>query len=202
MARSLIERAEALATQRLAGDLTTLASGPTDASRREAGKRLQKQFLGPINVLTVRWATDARAIDALIAALGELALSALTASRLEFRQDFIELLPSERVGARLLRRAGVTGWVANFLVLTADGVAKAELDFAFPDLRICIEVDGRAAHSGGRAFDRDRRRQNDLSLDGWLVLRFTWHQIVNEPEWVIGQIRLAIATRSRLAGIS
>ena len=37
---SVTERAEALATQRLAGDLTTLASGPTDASRREAGARL------------------------------------------------------------------------------------------------------------------------------------------------------------------
>lgn len=34
-----------------------------------------------------------------------LALSALAASRLEFREDFIELLPSESVGARLLRRA-------------------------------------------------------------------------------------------------
>lgn len=33
------------------------------------------------------------------------ALSALTASRLEFREDFIELLPSESVGAKLLRRA-------------------------------------------------------------------------------------------------
>ena len=77
MARSLIERAEALATQRLAGDLTTLASGPTDASRREAGKRLQKELLGPITVLTVRWATDARAIDALIAALGDSGLDPL-----------------------------------------------------------------------------------------------------------------------------
>ena len=68
---SVTERAEALATQRLAGDLTTLASGPTDASRREAGARLQKELLGPINVLTERWATDARATDALIAALGD-----------------------------------------------------------------------------------------------------------------------------------
>ena len=71
MARSLIERAEALAAERLAGDLTTIAAGTTDASRREAGARLQRELLGPINVLTERWATDARAIAALIAALGD-----------------------------------------------------------------------------------------------------------------------------------
>ena len=46
-----------------------------------------------------------RPFRVLLGTLLVLALSALTASRLEFRQDFIELLPSESVGARLLRRA-------------------------------------------------------------------------------------------------
>lgn len=41
----------------------------------------------------------------LLCTLVVLALSAAAASRLQFRQDFIELLPSESVGARLLRRA-------------------------------------------------------------------------------------------------
>lgn len=46
-----------------------------------------------------------RPLRVLFAALVVLGLSALAASRLEFREDFIELLPSESVGARLLRRA-------------------------------------------------------------------------------------------------
>ncbi len=46
-----------------------------------------------------------RPLRVLFCTLLVLALSAFTASHLEFREDFIELLPSESVGARLLRRA-------------------------------------------------------------------------------------------------
>jgi len=152
--------------------------------------------------LQLRWVTHQEWADAVPARLGRGRIGAKRLRELTLRIAEGTHSDGERRMAHLLRRAGVTGWVANFVVCTASGIPKAELDFAFPDLRICIEVDGRAAHSGAKAFDRDRRRQNDLALDGWLVLRFTWAQIVNEPEWVSGQIRLAIANRSRLARIS
>ena len=99
----------------------------------------------------------------------------------------------ERRCARLFRAAGITDWVANYVVRDQHGRPRAELDFAFPHLRLCIEIDGRAAHSGTKAFEHDRRRQNALSLDGWTVLRFTWHQLVYEPEWVVAQVRTAMA---------
>lgn len=99
----------------------------------------------------------------------------------------------ERRCARLLRAAGITGWVANHVLRDHLGRPRAELDFAFPDLLLYIEIDGREAHSGATAFDRDRRRQNALSLEGWTVLRFTWHQLVHEPEWVVAQVREAMA---------
>ncbi|MEI6374577.1 MAG: DUF559 domain-containing protein [Actinomycetes bacterium] len=180
---------------RLAATIDALLDTLITVDEARAGELLDR-------ALQLRWITPEEWANAVTARLGRGRRGATRLRALTRRITEGTHSDGERRLARLLRRAGVTGWVANFLVLTADGVAKAELDFAFPDLRICIEVDGRAAHSGGRAFDRDRRRQNDLSLDGWLVLRFTWHQIVNEPEWVIGQIRLAIANRSRLAGIS
>jgi len=71
MARSIAERAEALAAERLSGDLNTLVTGNSTAARREAGARLQKELVGVVNVLTERWATDPRATDALLAALGD-----------------------------------------------------------------------------------------------------------------------------------
>ena len=46
-----------------------------------------------------------RPLRVLLCTFVVIALSAFTASHLEFREDFIELLPSESVGARLLRRA-------------------------------------------------------------------------------------------------
>ena len=98
--------------------------------------------------------------------------------------------------ATLLRRSGTGPWVANHALLDARGVPFAELDFAHIGLRIAIEVDGRAFHSDRRSFESDRRRQNALVLDGWLVLRFTWEQIVNDPAGVIATIAAAVSGRS------
>lgn len=100
----------------------------------------------------------------------------------------------ERELASLLRSAGLRGWLANFR-LEVGGRIVAELDFARPDLMICIEVDGRAFHIDDATFQRDRARQNELAALGWLVLRFTWEQITRNPTTVVAQILAAIAHR-------
>jgi len=102
----------------------------------------------------------------------------------------------ERVLHRILQRGGVRGWVANYPVADCRGRVLAVADVAFPELKLCVEVDGRAAHSGREQFERDRERQNVLVLEGWMVLRFTWAQLVNEPEAVLAQVRAAIAARA------
>jgi very-short-patch-repair endonuclease len=65
----------------------------------------------------------------------------------------------------------------------------ARVDFAFPDFKIAIEVDGYGPHSSPKAFQRDRERQNDLIEMGWVVLRFTWDDIVHRPEAVAMRLR-------------
>jgi very-short-patch-repair endonuclease len=98
---------------------------------------------------------------------------------------------AERALARLLRAAGLTGWVANFAL---EGVGI--LDFAFVAQRLAIEVDGRAWHSAGERFQSDRSRQNRLVLLGWTVLRFTWDDLVRRPDAVIEQVRTALRRAS------
>ena len=98
--------------------------------------------------------------------------------------------------ARLLKRSGTGPWVPNFPLRDSSGQVAAEIDFAHVGLRIAIEVDGRAFHSDRRSFERDRWRQNALTVGGWLVLRFTWEQITGNPEEVIALIRAAIAQRA------
>jgi hypothetical protein len=44
-----------------------------------------------------------------------------------------------------------------------------------------------------RATAKDFVRQNALVPYGWHVLRFTWWQVVNQPEVVAGAIRAALA---------
>lgn len=47
------------------------------------------------------------------------------------------------------------------------------LDFAVPEVKVCIEVDGLAVHGTRAALDHDLARQNALVLAGWHVLRYT-----------------------------
>lgn len=103
---------------------------------------------------------------------------------------------AEQRMAVLLRRSRTGDWAPNFPVRDATGRVRAEIDFARVGLRIAIEVDGRAFHSDRHAFEGDRERQNVLSIGGWLILRFTWEQITQQPAKVIAVVRAAVEQRA------
>ena len=102
---------------------------------------------------------------------------------------------AERRMLPLLRRVPGVRWRANYPILL-NGQVIAEADFAAPELKLCIEIDGRAYHSDRAAFENDRTRQNALVLAGWTVLRFTWEQITKHPEAVVAAVVLAVAQRA------
>jgi hypothetical protein len=95
----------------------------------------------------------------------------------------------ERRMAALIRRFGLPHPVPEHTVLDEHGQFVARVDFAYPELRYAIEVDGFAAHSARPAFDHDRVRQNDLVDHGWVVHRFTWNDIERHPARVAVRIR-------------
>ena len=58
-----------------------------------------------------------------------------------------------------------------------------------PDLvdvnrRVVLEADSWRFHASRQGHARDCRRYNALVLDGWLVLRFTWDQVMHSPDYV------------------
>jgi very-short-patch-repair endonuclease len=71
----------------------------------------------------------------------------------------------------------------------------ARVDLADEALRIVIEADSFEFHSTRRAFDRDCRRYDGLVVRGWLVLRFSWEQVMFEPELVAATIAAAVELR-------
>lgn len=103
---------------------------------------------------------------------------------------------AERKAHRLLRAAGIDGWIANFRVEPHGQVYY--IDIAFPGFKVAIEIDGRI-HADPRYFEEDRLRQNDLVLDGWLVLRFTWAMITQTPDAVILAVSNALEIRRQAA---
>jgi len=61
--------------------------------------------------------------------------------------------------------------------------------------RVIVEVDGRAYHSDPAAFNRDRRRDRAAYLAGYVPLRFTYAEVVYEPETVVAHVRRALTAR-------
>jgi very-short-patch-repair endonuclease len=68
------------------------------------------------------------------------------------------------------------------------GKLVARVDFAYPQARLAIEVDGYRWHSGRARWQRDLQRRNRLIALGWRVLHATSEDIDGHPEVLIAMI--------------
>jgi len=73
---------------------------------------------------------------------------------------------------------------------------KWAFDFAWPEKKIAVEVDGgtkfgKSRHSRGDGYERDARKLNAASLLGWRLLRFTTAMVVSGE--AIDTVREAVA---------
>lgn len=66
--------------------------------------------------------------------------------------------------------------------------------------RIALEADSFEFHGSRQAMDRDCRRYDELVRTGWLVLRFSWEQVMSDQEWVADTVEETVALRSRGPG--
>ena len=77
----------------------------------------------------------------------------------------------ETMFRRGLVRRGLPLPVKQFVVRDDDNRFVARVDFAYPDIRLAIEVDG-SQHASLRQWRADMLRQNKLTLAHWRFLRF------------------------------
>jgi very-short-patch-repair endonuclease len=61
------------------------------------------------------------------------------------------------------------------------------IDFAEPQLKVGIELDGYAFHSDKEAFTKDRQRQRELEMLGWRFVRFSGAEIYKDVAGCFGQ---------------
>jgi very-short-patch-repair endonuclease len=94
---------------------------------------------------------------------------------------------AERLLVRLLREAGIDGWVMGH------PLGPYRIDLAFPAARVAVEVDGWAWHVDPERFRNDRRKGNFITRIGWDLLRFTWHDLDGRPAASIAEIGEAVA---------
>jgi very-short-patch-repair endonuclease len=72
-------------------------------------------------------------------------------------------------------------------------VGGYEVDVLWPVDRLVVEVDGFAFHGGREAFERDRRRDAELTAAGFRVARVTWRQIADEPEALVARLARSLS---------
>lgn len=89
----------------------------------------------------------------------------------------------------LLVQAGLAPPETQLVVRGRDGRVLGRVDFAWPEQRLVVEVDGYAFHADREHYRQDRRRTNGLVLAGWTVLRFSWEDVVCRPDAVVAAVR-------------
>ncbi len=74
-------------------------------------------------------------------------------------------------------------------------IEDTEVDCAWPDQHLIVELDGRQTHDTQHAFEEDRARDRRLGVAGWRIVRITWRQLTEHPEELEADLR-------RLLGLS
>lgn len=103
---------------------------------------------------------------------------------------------AERLAHRLYWKAGIGGWVTNRKTIISEWVTYY-IDVAFEKQRVATEIDGKVHLRDAKKFEDDRYRQNALILNGWLVLRFTWKMLTEDPDYVVRTTSEALALADR-----
>ena len=102
---------------------------------------------------------------------------------------------AETLFVQLTRRSGLPDPVRQYPLRLRGRLVR--LDFAWPAVRLAVEIDGAAVH-GPDALPADLRRQNCVILDGWMILRYPWSAVAHDWRYVIDELRQAWALRSVL----
>ena len=93
----------------------------------------------------------------------------------------------------VLLTAGIEGFEPQLLI--KHNRFRGRVDLGHQAARIALEADGFAFHGSSADFTADCRRYNELVAAGWLVLRFTYQQVVSDPAWVVATVQRALAQR-------
>ncbi|MFN2525898.1 MAG: endonuclease domain-containing protein, partial [Actinomycetota bacterium] len=68
----------------------------------------------------------------------------------------------------------------------------ARVDFAYPDAKLAIEVDGYEVHGQKSTWDSDQDKRARLVSLGWRVMPITDEQIRQRPAAIVARVRRAL----------
>jgi very-short-patch-repair endonuclease len=100
---------------------------------------------------------------------------------------------------QVLRAPGMPRFEQQYRVILPSGTVL--LDAAVPELKVAVEMDGAAFHGSAEDRERDTRRDVALAALGWVVLRFSYRRLTDDPAGCRREIlRVCEARRALLLG--
>src|SRR5207253_5159975 len=87
------------------------------------------------------------------------------------------------------------------LTIAFDGWGRMEIDLLYVDLRIVVEVDGAQHLADPVAYRRDRRKDQLLQENGYLVLRYLAEDLAKDLDSVLDGILRALSARRNTAAV-
>lgn len=105
--------------------------------------------------------------------------------------EVIPLSIWSRMVSDLLVDSGLERPAMEHRVHGSNGALIAQVDLAYPDCRVAIELDSRRWHLNRESFDKDPQRRNRLTVAGWTVLNFTWSHYVGDPRGLCSTVKEA-----------
>jgi hypothetical protein len=81
-------------------------------------------------------------------------------------------------------------------VIRVPGRPEIRPDFAYPSVRLALEVDSAVWHSDSESYRRDRGKWNLLTARGWTLLILTDFDLHERPEQLVADV---IAVHARLS---
>lgn len=116
------------------------------------------------------------------AVLDDLGAAPVPRSELERRLDVLLV----RTGLRFV----------NEHPLPTDGSVVGFVDRTHVESRLIIEADGRKWHGRLQNLAKDRQRDQVAAAQGFQTLRFTWDDVVGDPDGVLSIVRSVVAHRA------
>jgi hypothetical protein len=102
----------------------------------------------------------------------------------------VALSKLERRFLELLRKNGLPLPVSNRLA------SGRRVDCRWPEHRLTVELDGYRYHSSRHAWEQDRRREREAHARGDDFRRFTYGDVIEFPEQMLGELRVLLLSHS------
>jgi uncharacterized protein DUF559 len=84
------------------------------------------------------------------------------------------------------------------LAIPFDGRGRMEVDLLCEDARVVVELDGPQHLADREAYRRDRRKDQLLQENGYIVLRFLVEDLAKELDSILDAILRSLARRSMM----